>query len=1138
MSSLRYSTKPVFEFHISREIRDFYDIDDSLFAQSGNAIFPNFFAVRSVAAKMNKRRDLSSFPEHAIKAGQLNAMGLIDEILHYILGLYKDQTGKSVFADAIIYLKKDLGEEELEYLLNKFTTDFPPLSVYRKQVSVNKYLSGKTGSATNREIALEEILLLYLANLNPAFSPFKELFDDTTISKETGYRKAMMALQSFFDSQPEFGPESQNLIDMLRTPAIRYPNSLTAQLEFIRKNWGVLLSKFIMRLLGGLDLIKEEEKPVFSGPGPTYLPDFDAISDEEYERFSKDLDWMPRVVMMAKSTYVWLDQLSKKYKRDINKLDHIPDEELDSLAARGFTGLWLIGLWERSASSQKIKQLCGNPEAVSSAYSLYDYTIAYDLGGVPALNNLRERAWKRGVRLASDMVPNHMGLFSKWVIEHPDWFIQSEHPLFPGYSFNGPNLSDDDRVGIFIEDGYWNRTDAAVIFKRVDHHTGDVKYIYHGNDGTSMPWNDTAQLNFLISDVREAVIQTILHVARQFPIIRLDAAMTLAKKHFQRLWFPPHGSGGDIPTRSEFAISREKFNEMFPVEFWREVVDRVAQEVPDTLLLAEAFWMMEGYFVRTLGMHRVYNSAFMNMLKNEENQKYRQAIKDVMDFNPEIMKRYVNFMNNPDEETAVAQFGKDDKYFGVCILMSTLPGLPMFGHGQIDGFTEKYGMEYRKAYWDEQEDEHLIRRHENDVFPLLRKRYLFSEVQNFVLYDFVDNHGMVNENIFAYSNHRDGERALIVYNNKYDRANGWIRYSSASADRGYTHSVRSGLSLSEDSNYYTIFKDYISGLEFIRNNQDLANQGLFVELDGFKYHVFMDFREVRDDEYHHYSQMAGFLNGRGVPDLDIALKETFLAPVHKPFHDLVCCETAKLILNKKITTPRKKQLIDLVSTNFVKLLEELVNYFSIDKKTLKDIPTPDKQIDLLFKLRNTNQVFKSFKAKDLNSIKLFTLMDEQKILLIYHWILINGLGAIQDKIYANLISLSWLDELLFDRVLQNVMSEQGYQDDAIYQHLQLLRVTILLDDWIGQFNDSPDLAFAVLIEQPESNKFLQVNRHQDILYLNKESLEKLTSILFIISIMKKGVSTKLSGTAAKLKKLLKIASDSGYQVEKIIEQLK
>ena len=53
------------------------------------------------------------------------------------------------------------------------------------------------------------------------------------------------------------------------------------------------------------------------------------------------------------------------------------------------------------------------------------------------------------------------------------------------------------------------------------------------------------------------------------------------------------------------------------------MVDRVAAEAPDTLLLAEAFWLMEGYFVRTLGMHRVYNSAFMNMMRDEENAKYR-----------------------------------------------------------------------------------------------------------------------------------------------------------------------------------------------------------------------------------------------------------------------------------------------------------------------------------------------------------------------------------------------------------------------------------------------------------------------------------------------------------------------------------
>ncbi len=115
----------------------------------------------------------------------------------------------------------------------------------------------------------------------------------------------------------------------------------------------------------------------------------------------------------------------------------------------------------------------------------------------------------------------------------------------------------------------------------------------------------------------------------------------------------------------------------------------MAVEAPDTLLLAEAFWLMEGYFVRTLGMHRVYNSAFMNMLRNEENAKYRTVMKNTLEFDPEILKRFVNFMNNPDERTAVDQFGKGDKYFGICMLMATMPGLPMFGHGQIEGFYRK-----------------------------------------------------------------------------------------------------------------------------------------------------------------------------------------------------------------------------------------------------------------------------------------------------------------------------------------------------------------------------------------------------------------------------------------------------------------
>ncbi|MFQ5859845.1 MAG: hypothetical protein ACE5LU_29980, partial [Anaerolineae bacterium] len=79
------------EFHISREARDRYEFDEKLFSLTGNVVFANFHAARVFAQKMNERRDLVSFPEQVVRAGQINAIGLIDEILHYVVGLYRQR---------------------------------------------------------------------------------------------------------------------------------------------------------------------------------------------------------------------------------------------------------------------------------------------------------------------------------------------------------------------------------------------------------------------------------------------------------------------------------------------------------------------------------------------------------------------------------------------------------------------------------------------------------------------------------------------------------------------------------------------------------------------------------------------------------------------------------------------------------------------------------------------------------------------------------------------------------------------------------------------------------------------------------------------------------------------------------------
>ena len=237
--------------------------------------------------------------------------------------------------------------------------------------------------------------------------------------------------------------------------------------------------------------------------------------------------------------------------------------------------------------------------------------------------------------------------------------------------------------------------------------------------------------------------------------------------------------GDGIPSRAEHAISQEEFDRRMPNEFWREVVDRVAAEVPDTLLLAEAFWMLEGYFVRTLGMHRVYNSAFMHMLRDENGAGYRKLIHETLEFDPEILKRYVNFMSNPDEETALEQFGTGDKYFGVATVMATLPGLPMLGHGQVEGYAEKYGMEFRRARLDEKPDLSLVERHQREIFPLLHRRAWFAEAHDFLLYDLVTDGGGVDESVLAYSNGSGPTRSLVVYHTRFGSIAGTIRESAA-----------------------------------------------------------------------------------------------------------------------------------------------------------------------------------------------------------------------------------------------------------------------------------------------------------------------------------------------------------------------
>ena len=878
---------PARAFHVAREARLRYDIDEAWVTLRGDLMLSDPDRAARVAARVALDPDPDA---PALRAADLYAGALLEEVYHLVIARYLQTVDADLFVDLERRARGWMGAG-FDATLVAFVERYPPPDVAAgtaAEAALRRSVDGVSGA----HVAIEEAWTCWLANTNPALRGARPLVDVAPLAAKVPFDALIDALRGHLGDRPGLpGRPGVSLFELLLEPARAHPEDLEAQLRFVHRAWGAVLGdgfrKLLARLLDALASVREANvarggagggRP--PAPGRAEL----RFGEDEAERFSPDGDWMPKVVMVAKSTYVWLEQLARDHGVAVTRLDEVPDAALADLARKGVNALWLIGVWQRSEASRRIKHLRGQHDAVASAYALEDYAIAHDLGGEPAFEALKTRAARHGIRMATDMVPNHVGIDGRWVVEHPERFVQLPHPPYPGYTFTGPDLSGDPRVEIRIEDHYYDGSDAAVVFERRDTATGAVRYVYHGNDGTTMPWNDTAQLDYLRADVREAVLRTIVEVARRSPIIRFDAAMTLAKRHVRRLWFPPPGEGGGVPSRGRFgAMTDEEFEAAVGGEFWRTVVERVAAEVPDTLLLAEAFWMMESYFVRSLGMHRVYNSAFMHMMRDQDNEGYRRILKELLEFDPRVLQRYVNFMNNPDEESAREQFGDGDRYFAVATLLATMPGLPMIGHGQFEGYREKYGMEFRRAKLDERPEGWLVERHERDLVPVLRRRAAFAGAEAFRLFDAVTEDGAVLEDVYAYTNDAGGGRSLVIVNHRHPRSVGsalrstpFVPQAGAAAR---TVSVAEALGVVGGEGRFVVARDLARGVTVVRAADDVVRAGWPFDLEGFARRVYVDVHE-RHDPDGSLARIAATYGDTGVASLDDALDELHWGPVY------------------------------------------------------------------------------------------------------------------------------------------------------------------------------------------------------------------------------------------------------------------
>jgi hypothetical protein len=248
----------------------------------------------------------------------------------------------------------------------------------------------------------------------------------------------------------------------------------------------------------------------------------------------------------------------------------------------------------------------------------------------------------------------------------------------------------------------------------------------------------------------------------------------------------------------------------------------------------------------------------------------------------------------------------------------------------------------------------------------MKRRSLFSGSANFRIYDLYCDGGSVNENVFAYSNRawingRD-EKALIFYNNSYYETSGWIKVSDPAIPcEGGTRrdNLSEALAIHGDNKYFTLLREQISNLWFIRSSKAICEDGFFVGLRGYETQVFLDVYEVEDDAKGRWARLNNDLNGGGVPDPLAAIKDIFLGKLYYRFTELLKPEITA-VMNDSLDKP---SFIESLKEPIEAFIETAAHFItgadgSYDEWTAKDT----KGVTIKFTAVDKKAIWKEFEA--------------------------------------------------------------------------------------------------------------------------------------------------------------------------------
>jgi len=484
--------------------------------------------------------------------------------------------------------------------------------------------------------------------------------------------------------------------------------------------------------------------------------------------------WPTHPIIYEINTWVWLDELSRKYRGPVT-LATVPEQEWDALAAYGFDAVWFMGVWERSPAGIEISRRneglledfrralpdFSAKDNVGSPYCVRRYVVDEHLGGPKGLAAARKSLAKRSIRLILDFVPNHVAPDHPWVGDHPEYFVHG-------------NVDDArNNPASFVEVG--------------------GKVFACGKDPYFPAWPDVLQLNAFQPGLRQAVIETASEIAEQCDGIRCDMAMLVLNTIFERTW---GARAGVKPVN----------------DYWTTVIPAIKERYREFRFIAEAYWDLE-WELQQQGFDYCYDKKLYDRMEHGDAESVRLHL--LADFS--YQGKMVRFIENHDEPRAAATF-PDGKGRAAAIAILTLMGVKLLHEGQFEGRKVRLPV-FLGRRPTEPADQDLVAFYGRLLKETNRDVFRNGEWHLCERSGWPDNQSCLN--ILAWCWVKEDERYLIVINFRQQAAQARVHVPWDDL-RGKEWRLN----------------DVLSGKIYDRNGNEIRDAGLYVELKPWECHIF------------------------------------------------------------------------------------------------------------------------------------------------------------------------------------------------------------------------------------------------------------------------------------------------------------